>query len=1050
MGCCNIKSLPGVNDNKDRNGTTAKNYDDNDDDLYIDNHIKAYNLRNSIDKKFEFAFQETDANKNNNNHYLNNNNHYLNNNKPDYDRIHTHESNLMSNKDLIFKIRDSDPKKTYNCLRATKTAKNLNTGNLDNTFNKKNNKSNCIIFENSENILKIKVKLEFFNLSCPFFFSYFNFDFINDMVPEIIIQLKENKQIFRATKFNENVNTLISEANDMNMNLSKSGIEENNVFSKLRRNSNLAIGKSDNKIAKSLKFSFDEKNIFEAEYEFPKLKNTFICIYLYAKNNKSELNPYLIGEAFLPINFLIFQFDYYENILDVPIINKTENIIIGNLTIDMKTSESIIKSQSDIDLQISKKYFENYFKTNTLNVDFYENLNVRNSKFNFDIFVFSNIKIRINGYIKKYEASIQKKDVVRELVTFISEKDLNRTRDISFNPESKGFITGENSNEKEKLLKIEGISFSKYYSLLSFLNDYLSEIIIKQKINPNEKKNVKKPEFEFLFEKLIYSPFLEIHQYECTEDEEFDLMMLTNSIFTFIVNLHRANFITVEISYADCTFIFRDLGSLFAKSQSFLVKLFKEEIKNNPDVNSVKKIINIGKSDSNYHYNIVGMKNDCYYSLLLDNIYKYLYIVNSTIDLYIKNLRDDPDKKNIAKNEIRFATLMSNYRFFLFGSAIFTNDIFIVNSVMNIFSNMAKYGKIYATIYRLNKIECYGNFFSDLLANNSDFFKDVFVRFYSSHIFFKTFIEFGEIITNGSPTYIKFNFLNTINLKTLFQRFNIEAKAIESKKFYFWNNYLNLILNILSSLPFDHFVMVDFYYFNYTDIVVHFTGLFIIIVNYPYFKTFSSNEISFDMENLAIIRGNPEIITGCTSPTNIATTGFNLTSSSANNFGFNKKFLGTFQSLLIFSSIFDIFYEFIVRKYFMNPIVEKYKKVFMGVFEKMFFVVFYNVEIYDDKYKNEIKVKLYSIYTRILRILFKMQTKYNFNLQSFVRESFRNIFQKDNKEIKVVHLIKKLMQKIIENKPEKQDKSDKTESRELIFYKEMAEEIIKKKQAENK
>lgn len=1033
MGCCNLKNLPGVNESNDRfSGSKGKEHQDNADDMYIiENSIKSYNQKiGTKNKKFEFTYEVRDGEDDTRND------------------LQDDDNNLMSNRDIVFKIRDSDPKKTYHCLRSTKTSDNLfnNRSGFNNAF-KKGFRSKCVVFDDAENVFRIKIKLEFFSLCLPHFFSYFNFEFLNDFVPEIVLELKEFKKVFTGVRFNENGNSALADSNEKNVNLNKSiNDDKNNCFINLRRVSTKLLGKND-KAIKMNKFTFEE-NVFEAEQSFVNLKNSFICLYLFAKNTKGDLNPYLIGEAFLPINYLIFHFDFFENILDVPIINKTENVILGTLTLDLRTSESTIKTASDLDLQTSKKYFENYFKSNNLSIDFYERLNLQNSNFNFNFFIFNNIKVKINNYIKKFSETLQKKQALKDLVNYLSEKDLNRTKDSILNQEStKSINSAENPNEKEKLLKIDRISYTKYYGLLCLLNDYLTESLEKQKnLSTADKKTPKKPELDFLNDKIIYSPFLEIHQFESSEDQEFDLMLLTNAMFTFIATMHKANFVQVESNYADCVFILRDLGSLFAKSKSFLVRLQKEEIKNNQQNNNQNSIVN--KIDP--FYNILGMKHDSYYALILDNIYKYLFIVNSTIDLYVKSLREDPEKTKIAKNEIRFATLKSNYEFFVFANPIFTNDIFIANSSLNIFLNIAKYGKLYSSIHRLNKIECYANFFSDIFSNNSDFFKDLFVRFNSSHIFFKSYVELGEIITNGSPTYIKFNFLKTINFKLLMQRFNIEAKGIESKKFLFWNSYLNLLLNTLASFAYDHLEMIDFFVFNHFDFVIHFAGLFTITSNYPYFKIFSQNEISFDLEKLLIICGNPEINLGGASPTSISTISFNVSSVSSNNVGLSKKFLGTFQSLLVFSSFLDIFYEIILRKYLLNVFIQKYKNTFMAIFEKIVFVVFYNVEIYDDKHKSDIRIKLFNIYTRIMRILYKMQVKYNFSLQSFVKESFKNIFKKENKDVKVSHLLQKLMLRINEFKQEKSEKGDnKAETKdskvnkELAMYTEMAGEINK-------
>ncbi len=1018
MGCCNLKNLPGVQDRF--NSAVGKEYQDNTDDLYIDNSIKLYKMKN---KKLEYEFQIGDLD------------HESQNNMQD-------DNNLMSNRDIVLKIRDSDPKKTYNCPRGTKTSENISYHILNNAV-KKGFLSRCPVFDNPENVFKIKIKLEFFTLCLPYFFSYFNFEFLNDMVPEILVELKENKKIIKGMKLNDYQNfTMSTNSNDnRNLILNKSINDDNNYVSKSRNSNNLFDKKE--KVFKTVKFTFED-NVFEAESSFEKLKNSFICLYLFAKNAKGDIKPYLIGEAFLPINYLIFHFNFFENILDVPIINKTENVVLGTLTLDLRTSESIIKTPAVLDLQTSKKYFENYFKTNNLSIDFYEGLYLKNSNFNFNFFVLNTIKVRINNYIKKYSDALQlqRKEVLKDLINYISEKDLNRTKDIILSQEASKSINSvaENPSEKETLT-IENISYSKYYGLLNVLNEYLIDLLEKQKNSPTDKRTPKKPELNFLNEKIIYSPFLEIHQFESSEEDEFDLMLLTNAMFTFIVTMHKANFIQVDSNYADSVFILRDLGSLFAKSKSLLVRIYKEELKNNQalelntnntNMTNIPYITNNTNNDP--FYNIIGLKHDGYYSLIMDNIYKYLFIVNSTIDLYIKSLREDPDKNKIAIYEIRFETFKSNYEFFIFGSGIFKNDIFIANSSLNIFLNIAKYGHLYSSIYKLNKIECYANFFSDVFSENSDFFKELFVRFHMSHIFFKCFVELGEIITNGTPTYIKFNFLKTINLKILMQRFNIEAKGIESKKFLFWNSYLNLILNTLSSFAYDHLEMMDFFNFNHLDFVIHSAGLFTIISNYPYFKILSQSEISFDLENLTIIR-SPEINLVCSSPTNLAT--------------MSKKFLGTFQSLLIFSALLDIFYEIIVRKYLLNIIIQKYKKTFMALFDKIIFVVMYNVEIFDDKFRNDIKMKMFNIYTRIMRILYKMEFKYNFSTQSFLKESIKNILKKENKDVTISLLLKKLMLRINEFKREKTKKTDKAEIKdskdnELAEYSEMADEINKK------
>ncbi len=1014
MGCCIIKSLPGVNDNQNHKGITGRYNEGNEDDMDIDDQIEAYTIKNSTNKKLEFTYEMTPT--------------------KDERNIELHEENSMSNKDIFFKVRDRYTKKGY-YSKSVNTEGKLNANN--NNFIKKGIRSKSLIFEDDDNSLfRINMKLECFNLNFPYFFSYFNFDFINNMTPEITIELNEKKKNFTGVKFTCNNYFPQETSNTDKLNKSVNDTMKNC----LNRNKTLShnILHKNDKTNKNIKFIFKD-NLFIEEYKLSKVKNSFICVYLYAKNTKSEINPYLIGEAFIPMNYLTFKFDFFENVLEIPLINKTNNIVIGYLKLNLKTSESIIEDNDEIDLETSKFFFENYFKSNTLTLDFYEALHLPNTNFNFNYFTLNNLKIKLNNFINRYSETLKKNEVIKNLITYISEKDLKKSCNSIYSLDLKPNNHKDKYNEKEMVLKIDKISYTKYYSLLSLLNEYLFELIDKQ--NQQEKKLPKNSDFKFLNEKLIYSPFLEVHQYDFEKDEEFDLMILTNAIFTFISNLHKAKFIHVDSKYADCLFILRDLGSLFAKSKSFLVRFYKEELKNNP----IKQSEILGSDSNQVLYNIIGMKYDIYYSLILDNIYKYLFIVNSTIDLYIKALIDDPEKRRIVINEIRFANLKSNYEFFIFGNEIFINDIFIANSVINIFLNIAKFGKLYSTIYHVNKQDCYMSFFSDVISKYSDFFKDLFSRFYISHIFFKSFIEFGEIVTNGSPKFIKFNFFVNFNMKVFFERFNIEAKDIKSKKFNFWSVYLNLFLNIITSFSYDRLEMMDYYQFNHMDFIVHFVGLFSIMNNYPYFKILSHNDISFDMDNLIIKKVNWDINIAEITPVSLVLNNSDLLkNSSSNNIAFNKKFLGSFQSLNIFACFMDIFYEIVIRRYLLNLIVKKYKKIFMGIFDKMVFVVFYQVDIFDEKYKNEIRIKFFLMYSKIMGILYKMHIKYNFNLQSFLSESFKNIFKKENKEINVSHLLKKLSNKIFENKSDKIEKEDILESKEINNMLDMMAKMNKK------
>jgi hypothetical protein len=508
-----------------------------------------------------------------------------------------------------------------------------------------------------------------------------------------------------------------------------------------------------------------------------------------------------------------------------------------------------------------------------------------------------------------------------------------------------------------------------------------------------------------------------------------------------MINLHKTNSINVDGIYADCLFILRDLGSLFLKSKIYLLRIFKENLKNSKKSQSQKSYMNTNPNQNTHenvsensnnnnidnncleidHYFVEESKSQVYYNLLLENIYRYLYLINCTIDLFIKQLKTDYAKKNFdVKAGNRLESLKSNFdNLFININNLFTNDIFICNSIIIIYLKLIKYGKMYSSRFNFSKNECYLNFLIEDGIRNTEWLPRVFSKFNNSHILFKSFIELSEISTNSSCLISKYNYIKVFNFNVIFQRFNIEAKLIESKKFPFWNIYLNFLYNIISSFKSDNTKMGDFMNFKYNDFISHYSGLLTIISNYPYFRIFNSNDIAFDLENLTINRTSLGSGFGGISKTNA--TEITINTQSNHLLGSNKKFLCNYISLLIMNSFFDIFYEFLLRKYLINVFIEKYQKTLSSISNKIFFIIFYYIDIFDDAHKNEIKITLFNLYSKIVKILFTFQFNYNFDVMALFKQSFLNIFQKDFPEITEKIYLNKLLFKLNEYKSDNKD-----------------------------
>lgn len=1041
MGCCNLKSLPGINDNSNKfNSSNNKTNQENCDDLYLDNLlVKSLNEKNTINDNNDFkVFKD-----------------YYKNNYGDAN-VMIDEDYLKSNKHLFYKAHERKVKinRNSNNVNSKAAEETTNAGIIKIPFKDSNKMS---IFKYADNILKLKIKIDSFILTFPYFFSYFYFDFIKDIIPEISIDLKDSRKIFKGMRMLENsaksLDNLDISSNIYNNNISENhNIDLNKSMNDITKSNNQRLFQNNNKAPNHQKFIF-EKEVFSAEIPFQQIKQNFISIYFLSKSMKDEQTSYVIGEAYIPVAFMSFKFRYNDNIIDLPIINKTENIILGYLKIDMNTSESLINesSQGEHDLESCKEYFKNYFKFQSLSIDFYQLLELENSHFNFDPLIFNKLKIRIHKYLSNYSNSPNKREEIIYLFHFINTKDLSITKDdlgksidTSISPEDLSNLRQSSKlKEKDYLLDIKNLCYLKYYSLLCLLNEYMLEANDQQKSSLFLDKKVQKvAEFEFLSEKIIYSPFLEIHQNEFHEDCEFDIMLITNAFFIFLCNLHEKNLVSVDSIYSDCVFILRDLASLFSKAKSYLVKLYKEDLRSNTG----NSFCNTNNNNKINHITTLRLKSDILYNLIIDNIYKYLIIVNYTINIYIKELKDEYNKKSTQfKTQNRLETIKANFEnLFIFSHVIFTNNIFIANSVMNLFLNTVKYGKLYSSLYHLSKIECYLNFFTDEYAKNLEWLKDAFMKFNRSHYFFKNFIELSEVLIAGTPNLIKLNYLKYFNMKLIFQRFNFEAKNLESKKFLFWNTYLNFLLNIIKGFSSDSFRMVDFYYFNYEDVIMHFSGLCVIAFNYPYFKIFSPNEISFDFETLSINRissdyRNPFCLSQTTVNTRQAGSTYTLSTMANNTIALGKKYLVSYQSLLVFSSFLEIFYEIVCRKYIFIILKQFHKHTLAKIIDQIFFVIFYYIETLEEKHKNDINNKLFNLYGTILKILFKFQTKYKFVIDNIMKESLANIFNsKDLKELKPGIYLKKILLRLNEYK---------SDIRDIAIYKEIAENMISQKKA---
>jgi len=731
---------------------------------------------------------------------------------------------------------------------------------------------------------------------------------------------------------------------------SKSNIDGGNLKKKINSffNGNIEIDKDEKKIKN---FENDSKNSFffiensEIEYNIQlnddNNLNYYLSLHLFMSHKIIQENSILVGETFIPLDFLKVKVEFPDDIFEIPVFSKTDYINIAFLNLGFYTKETS-EENTDLrhDLYPSKSntinssnnsigtikktidYFSKYqiLKLNNYNQSILKKFGLLKQVNSLEI---TNLKIKFLDLLKKYAIDNKKREAILELSEILSEYPLNISLENTSFENNKNCKTENNNNKNnidmEKNIKkilskldFKSISFPRYFAFLSVINEFLVDL--------NERTNLI-VNSNFIYERLIFNPFTRCDE-KLMKSRGFENMVVADLFFSILINLKKSSSDPINIPlkfdsyYCDCVFIFRDLGNFYLNAKYNLLCLIKENghsgkpsnkkvilnkkfvrdsitnnlkfspINNEKHFNHLKKNNNSQKEifeeedlilgDVDYNncrgpnnydflikydqkvFPILEKKEDFFYYLNYNVVIKYLQILNNMLEIYIKALKDYPESKTLLiKVEGLIDNLKNNFEIYIIKKLdeISLKNLDLATNILNLILSFAKLGQSFSILRGYSRIECYISYIIDEYSAIFYWLQGAFKKFYFSNQFFKIFLGLGEIILVNSPLIFCNNFLRIFSLKQIYFKFTLDAKMLDSRKFPFWIAYLKFLFYIISNCSTDACKMADFFYINFDDFCKHICDIFMIIINYPYFKPFSSNFLSWEKKKNFIYNG---------------------------------------------------------------------------------------------------------------------------------------------------------------------------------------------------
>lgn len=882
-----------------------------------------------------------------------------------------------------------------------------------------------------------------------------SFNFLPNKTEEILNSDTNNENIFFEEKKNKANNNILTKENIEQRQKNFSGKKRDN--SEIRKSisilktENLNLNESSNDLNLSSSFTLpskSQKNLIEnpskqsnsaqkysyftLENNFPiffnvderEIKNHFFSINIFLSNKLIPSYRTLIAESYIPLTFFNLPIDENSNKFEIPLIHKLDNVAIAYINFSLEKNDKEKEGKFLNNLNSNKKNLlnpinhlksslENYAKYQILKLNQYNPAILKKLGFlnQINSLEFANIKIKLLDMIKKYAIDNAKNEALLELSELLKENNLNHSID-NVNLSSDNTNANNKSNtdikkqEEDKRIKrivlkldFSNISFVKYFNFLSIITESL--------IDQGERANLI-VNSNFIYERIIFNPFTRSDE-KLLKEKKFENMVIADLFFSLILSIKKLhgnpliNPIRLDCFYNDCVFIFRDLGSFFLSAKTnilYLVNEIKrtEKIKKNfinnnmNNKSSSNKILDEKKFEDLNIYN-QERKEECFFNLLYNVIMKYISIVNNMIESYIKALKDYPDNQSIqAKAESVLVDLKNNIENFVIKKLdeISLSDLNMGTAILNLIFSIAKFGQIFSNTRKISRIDCYISYITNDSGHILEWLSKAFEKFYFSNKFFKIFVELTELISSNSILLYNTNLIQAINLKKIYSKFIIDAKNLDSKKFTFWFVYLKFLNNVIQNNKTDTFLMTDFYYINIEDFVKHINDLFFFIFNYPYFKIISYSYLTYGKEKNTIFTIDKLV-------KNQDELGFSLSNTLENhksNKSFYKKFLSTYQSVLILSKVIDIMFEIFSRKSFFNKMKELSRNIYEKCLDYLYFLTFYEYDVNHSKEKaNEIKEIFANIHVKIIKILYSLSENLKIDILVTMKRSLKKILK---------------------------------------------------------
>ena len=491
------------------------------------------------------------------------------------------------------------------------------------------------------------------------------------------------------------------------------------------------------------KFGFDDKK-FSIKLCNVLNDNSFIIFNIsHKKYIVSEKEHAFIAEGNLPLNLLVYSIIAGDNnsIISIPMINIVENIVIGQLTVELSCNfESYYEEINQNILENQKYKLDDYLNTRILKyVDIDKNL--RNSYFKLD-------KQKLKSFVEEDNSDIN---------CFIKLKNL--------------LLTGKFNEIKDVLEIGEKICNERnFYNLLYILNEMIENGDYK-KINPT-----------YFSENYLYKFF------ENNNEEMKNLLVFDNQL-KFFINVIEKNLMTIEFKYQ----LINIVNIMNCIKKDIYPFILNSILNNNENLEKKKEKIKKNETFVNFSDpELICLKNILYQVLHLIRIILKAEIEIEKFDK--KSKIYDLNLKIIEKDISFFRTIFKDV--FLIQNEYLLKDCNITFGITKCFLTYFKLVKKFCVKKNLSKtsliLETYLNENSEFLV----WLLKVFCIHLTNKKFYLDFLEISNDLLEDAFGVFLINYLNIFNVKLIIRSFLQYHTKISSESLKIWYYYLSILSKI--------------------------------------------------------------------------------------------------------------------------------------------------------------------------------------------------------------------------------------------------------------